>query len=185
MTRFTIHTTASAPAGSADALAALERNIGFIPNLAGTIAGSPTALTGFVALQSALRGTGLSGLEREVVGLAVSHENASPYSMAALSTFAAGAGADEDQLEALRAGEPPAGERLGALHAFALAVLRGGGHVGDDALAAFLAAGYSPESALEVITQIAYTTMANLVANMAGTPVDGAFEPRAWAPVAA
>jgi uncharacterized peroxidase-related enzyme len=183
MTRFTIHTTASAPEGSADALGALERNIGFIPNLAATIAGSPTALTAFVAMQSALRSTGLSGLEREVVGLAVSHHNASPYSMAAHSTFAAGAGAAEEQIEALRAGEPPAG--LEPLHAFALAVLRSGGHVGDDALAAFLAAGYSPESALEVVTQIAYTTMANLVANVAGTPVDAAFEPRAWAPVAA
>ena len=185
MTRFQIHTTASAPAGSADALAALERNVGFIPNLAATIAGSPTAMTSFVAMQSALRASGLSALEREVVGLAVSHQNASPYSMAAHSTFAAGAGASEEQLAALRAGEGPADERLGALHAFALAVLRSGGHVGDDELAAFLAAGYTPEAALEVITQIAYTTMANLVANVAGTPVDGPFEPRAWAAVAA
>ena len=44
-------------------------------------------------MQSALRGSTLSALEREVVGLAVSHENASRYSMAAHSTFAAGAGA--------------------------------------------------------------------------------------------
>jgi uncharacterized peroxidase-related enzyme len=182
---FTIHTTQSAPEAAADALAALERNIGFIPNLAATIAGSPTALTAFVAMQSALRGSGLSPLEREVVGLTVSHENASPYSMAAHSTFAAGAGADDEILDALRAGETLPLARLEALHAFALAVLRSGGHVGDEALGAFLAAGYTPESALEVLTQIAYTTMANLVANVAGTPVDAAFEPRAWAPVEA
>jgi len=182
---FTIHTTQSAPAGSADALAALERNIGFIPNLAATIAGSPTALTAFVAMQTALRGTGLSALEREVVGLTVSHENASPYSMAAHSTFAAGAGADDDVLDALRAGQTLPAERLEGLHAFALAVLRSGGHVGDEALTAFLGSGYTPESALEVVAQVAYTTMANLVANLARTPVDAAFEPRAWAPVAA
>ena len=73
---FTVHTTQSAPAGSRDALAALERNIGFIPNLAATIAGSPIALQGFVAMQTALRGTRLSALEREVVGISVSRVNA-------------------------------------------------------------------------------------------------------------
>ena len=182
MTEFPIHTTSSAPAGSQDALAALERNVGFVPNLAATLAGSPVALQGFVAMQSALRGSALSALEREVVGLSVSRENASPYSMAAHSTFAAGAGAGEDVLEALRAGSELPDERLEALHAFALAVLRGQGHVDEDALAAFSAAGYSAETALEVITQIAYTTLANLAANVARTPVDAAFRPREWAP---
>jgi alkylhydroperoxidase family enzyme len=177
---FTVHTTESAPAASRDALVALERNVGFIPNLAATIAGSPAAMQGFVGLQTALRGTRLSALEREVVGLTVSLENASPYSMAAHSTFAAGAGAGDELLEALRAGERLPDERLEALHAFALAVLRGRGHLDDDAVGAFLAAGYAPESALEAIAQIAYTTLANLAANVAGTPVDAAFEPRAW-----
>jgi alkylhydroperoxidase family enzyme len=185
MSHFTIHTAASAPEASRDALSALERNIGFVPNLAATIAGSPAALHGFVALQTALRGTRLAPLEREVVGLTVSHENASPYSMAAHSTFAAGAGAGDELLEALRAGEPLPDARLEALHVFALAVVRGRGHVDDEALDAFLAAGYNPETALEVVTQLAYTTLANWAANVAGTPVDAAFEPRAWAPVAA
>jgi alkylhydroperoxidase family enzyme len=64
-------------------------------------------------------------------------------------------------------------------------VVRGRGRVGRDALDAFLAAGYTTESALEVVAQLAYTTMANWAANVAGTPVDAAFEPRAWAPPAA
>ena len=177
MSHFTVHTAASAPEASRDALSALERNVGFVPNLAGTLAGAPAALGGFVAMQSALRGTGLGRLEREVVGLTVSRENASPYSMAAHSTFAAGAGANDGLLDALRAGEAVPDARLEALRAFALSVVRG-----RDALDAFLAAGYTPESALEVVAQLAYTTMANWAANVAGTPVDAAFAPRAWAP---
>ena len=51
MSTFTIHP------GSSDTLTALERNIGFIPNLAAAIAASPTALAGFVGLQTALRGS--------------------------------------------------------------------------------------------------------------------------------
>jgi hypothetical protein len=54
---FTIHTEESAPERSREALSAIRQRIGFIPNLAATIAGSPVALAGFGALQGALRGT--------------------------------------------------------------------------------------------------------------------------------
>jgi uncharacterized peroxidase-related enzyme len=181
MTEFTIHTAHSAPEGSREALGRLEQTIGFIPNLAGTIAASPTALQGFVAMQSALRGTAqLSAVEREVVGLAVSYANRSQYSMAAHSTFAAGGGASADVLAALRSGAELPDARLEAIHAFTGALLSDRGHVAEDDLAAFTRAGYSIENALEVITQIAYTTLANFVANLADTPVDDAFAAQAW-----
>ncbi len=181
MSEFTIHTPSSAPEASREALEALERNIGFIPNLAATIAGSPTALGGFVAMQSALRGTSrLTAVEREVVGLTVSYTNRSPYSMAAHSTFASGAGASRGVVEALRAGGALPDARLQALGSFTTDLLETGGHLSGDRLAAFLDAGFTTENALEVITQVAYTTMANLVANLADTPVDPAFEPQAW-----
>ena len=44
-----------------------------------------------------------------------------------------------------------------------------------------LAAGYTAEQALEVVTRVAYTTIANPAAGVAGTPVDAAFEGYAWA----
>jgi alkylhydroperoxidase family enzyme len=180
MTEFTIHTQTTAPAGARDALGALEANIGFIPNLAATIAGSPAAMTGFVALQSALRTAGLGALEREVVGVTVSLHNRSRYSMAAHSTFAAGAGAGPQLLGALRAGDPLPDDRLEALREFTLAVLARDGHVNGEPLDAFLAAGFQPACALEVIEQIAYTTFANYAANAAQTPVDDAFAAQSW-----
>ena len=177
MSDFTIHTAASAPESARAPLARLEQAIGFIPNLAGTIAGSPTAIGGFVGLQGALRGSALSPVEREVVGITVSRENTCAYSIAAHSAFAARAGAAPDVVAALRDGEPLPDARLEALRAFTLAVLSARGHVGDADTAAVLAAGYTHEHVLEVIAQIAYTTFANLVANVARTPVDAAFEP--------
>jgi AhpD family alkylhydroperoxidase len=161
---FTVHTTQSAPAGSRDALAALERNIGFIPNLAATIAGSPTALQGFVALQTALRGRRLSALEREVVGVTVSRVNRSQYSLAAHSKFASVAGGSEQLVAALRAGEPLGDDRVDRLRTFTEALLGSRGHTSADGLDA--------EQALEVIAQVAYTTLANYAANVARTPVD-------------
>jgi len=158
---FTIHTTQTAPEGSREALAALERNIGFIPNLAGAIAGSPVALTGFVALQSALRGSRLSALEREVVGITVSRLNDAPYSLAAHSVFAAAGGGSPELIAALRAGEPLEDERLESIRRFT-----------ENRTAP---EGLDAEEALEVIAQIAYTTFANLAANVAQTPIDDAF----------
>jgi AhpD family alkylhydroperoxidase len=180
MSEFTIHTAASAPEPARAPLAALEQTIGFIPNLAGTIGGSPAAIGGFVGLQGALRGSALSAVEREVVGITVSRENASRYSMAAHSTFARAAGADPAVVAALRDGDPLPDDRLEALHAFTLAVLRARGHVDDSDVAGLLAAGYTRAHALETIAQIAYTTFANLVANVADTPVDEAFAPASW-----
>ena len=168
---FTVHTTQSAPAGSRDALAALERNIGFIPNLAATIAGSPTALQGFVALQTALRGSRLSALEREVVGVTVSRVNRSQYSLAAHAKFASVAGGSEELVAALQAGEPLGDDRLDRLRTFTEALLGSRGHTSTNGLDA--------EQALEVIAQVAYTTLANYAANVARTPVDAAFAPAA------
>ncbi len=119
---FTIHD------GSRDTLAELERNIGFIPNLAATIGASPTAIAGFVGLQTALRSSTLTGLEREVVGVTVSRFNDCAYSLAAHSKFARMQGGDEALVAALVAGEPLADERLEALRTFTLALLSDRGH---------------------------------------------------------
>lgn len=185
MSEFTIHTVESAPEASKGALAELEQNVGFIPNLAATLAGSPIALQSFVSVQSTLRRSSLTPIEREAVGLVVSYANSSEYSMAAHSTFAAGQGAPAEVVAALRAGSQLPDERLEALRAFTTELLSRRGRVSSAALGAFLRSGYSSENALEVITQVAYTTLANLVANLTETPVDDAFKPQAWSAVAA
>lgn len=172
MTDYTIYSAASAPEASRAPLTALEQAIGFVPNLAGTIAGSPVALGGFVALQGQLRASRLSALEREIVGITVSRANTSAYSLAAHSTFAQRAGGEPAVIAALRDGEPLPDPRHEALRAFAGAVLDARGHVQADAL---LDAGYTREHVLEALAQIAYTTFANLVANVADTPIDAAF----------
>jgi alkylhydroperoxidase family enzyme len=177
---FTVHTTGSAPEGARPALSALEQRIGFIPNLAATMAGSPVLINGFGGLQEALRGTTLTGAEREVVGLTVSHENASRYSMAAHSVFATAQGAPGDVVGALRSGSAPADPKLRALHEFTLAVLRERGHVPAQQLDALREAGYGTEQLFEVIAQVGYTSIANWVANICHTPVDDAFQAQAW-----
>jgi alkylhydroperoxidase family enzyme len=56
-------------------------------------------------------------------------------------------------------------------------VLSARGHVDDAHTAALFDVGYTREQALEATAQTASTTLVNLIANVADTPVDAAFEP--------
>jgi len=180
MPLFTIHTAESAPADSKEPLALLQQRIGFVPNLAGTMAGSPTLIGSFVGLQQRLQASSLTGLEREVVGLTVSFENACPWSMAAHSTFAAAQGASAAVLAALRSGRELPDTRLEALHTFTRRLLGNRGHLDADDIQALGKAGFTSEQALEVIAQATCTSMANWAANLADPPVDQAFQPQRW-----
>lgn len=102
MNDFPIHTVQTAPAGSRPVLEQLEAEVGFVPNLAATMAGSPALLGAFTSARSAVRGGSLGGPERETIALAVSFENSCSYCMAAHCTFAEMEGAPEPALEALR-----------------------------------------------------------------------------------
>jgi AhpD family alkylhydroperoxidase len=180
MPPFTIHTAPSAPAGSKEPLALLWQRIGFVPNLAGAMAGSPTLIDGFVGLRQRLQASSLTGLEREVIALTVSFEHACTWSMAAHSTFAAAQGASAEVLAALRSGRELPDARLEALHAFTRGLLRNHGHLDAGEVEALPKAGYTTEHALEVIAQAARTTMANWAANLADPPVDKSSQPQRW-----
>jgi uncharacterized peroxidase-related enzyme len=180
MTRFTIHTVDTAPPDSRAALAALRQEVGFLPNLAATMAESPTLLEGFTTLRKILGGSSFSALERETIALVVSFENDCGYCMAAHSTFAKMSGISEPALEALRVGGHPSDERLGALTAYTRHLIATRGFATDEATQAFLDAGFTPAQALGVIVAIAFTTIANYAHNLTGCAVDQPFQPQVW-----
>src|SRR3954469_6759779 len=143
MTEFTIHTIDTAPEAARDVLRGLEGALGFVPNLAATMATSPALAGGFAALRGALAQTELTGAERELVALAAASESGCEYCLAAHAAFARLHGADPAAVEAARGGDPPADARLGALYRFAKAVTARQGHVDTDELRAV---GYSPRA---------------------------------------
>jgi uncharacterized peroxidase-related enzyme len=185
VSKFEIHTIDSAPANSAAALRALERGLGFVPNLAATMAGSPALVGGFVDLRNTLAGGELTGVEHEIVALATSIENDCGYCMAAHSTFALMQGADEGAVTAARAGHAPDDARLAALYCFARALVARRGHISQAETQALMNVGYSNAAVLEVVAQVGCTTLANLAHNISDAPLDAAFEPQAWARAAA
>ena len=80
--------------------------------------------------------------------------------------------ADAELIAALREGAALADPRLDAIRVFTLRLLETSGDVGDAALRAFLARGYTERNALEVVLGIGAYTMATLANRLTGAPVD-------------
>ncbi|HET6647398.1 MAG TPA: carboxymuconolactone decarboxylase family protein [Pyrinomonadaceae bacterium] len=180
MTDFNIHTFESAPQDSKPALELLQRQVGFIPNLAATMAESPYLLEAFTSLR-AINGRGaFTPVEREAIALAVSFENNCTYCMAAHSTFARKNGIPEEDLRLLRAGKSPSDPRLQAIIALARQIVRSKGHLASEDIQRFLKAGFSRAQLLEVVLGITSTSISNYMHNIAKTPIDDAFLAQSW-----
>ncbi len=182
MAEYPIYKVETAPEGSKATLAQVEKAYGFIPNLTGVLAASPTALKAYISLSSLFEGSSFTPTERQIVLLTVSFTNQCTYCMAAHSVISGMQGVSEEVVRALREGTALADEKLEALRSFTLHLLEKKGLPEASALAAFLAAGYDEAQVLEVITGIAMKTISNYTNHVADTPLDQAFQSAQWRP---
>lgn len=180
MSEFTLHTAETAPEGSKPILTGAAEKFGFTPNLLAVLAESPAALKGYTGLAGAVSETTLSGTEQQVVLMTTSFENGCTYCMAAHSTISGMTGVPDDVVESLRSGTAIADPKLNTLAEFSRAVVQNRGLVDDSVTAGFLAAGYTNENILEVITCVAQKTISNYTNHFAHTPSDDAFAAKAW-----
>lgn len=180
MSRFPIHTIDTAPEASRPFIDGAKKAFGLVPNLIGEFAESPAVVEGYLALAGAFQKSDLTPLEREVVLISASVENACHYCVAAHTTVTQFQGLDQTVIRAVRAGGPIADARLEALRAFAVKVVRERGWVADADVNALLAAGYTPGNVLEVVLGVGLKTISNYVNHIAETPVDAAFQANAF-----
>jgi len=180
MPQFPVHTIESAPSAAQPFMEGLQKEIGFVPNLAATMAESPVLLESFTTVRRILAHSAFTPLERETISLAVSFENDCSYCMAAHSTFAKMQGASDATLDALRVGEAPPEARLGALAAYTRDLITNRGYARAETKSAMLRAGFTRSQLLEVIAVVAFTTIANYAHNITGCAIDPAFEPQEW-----
>ena len=184
MSIFDIHTKETAQAKSAEMLATVEKSYGFIPNLLGVLAESPATLKAYLTIGQIFDESSFSPPERQLVILTASRLNECHYCIAAHSTAAEMQKVPADVIEAIRNDQPIADSKLQALRIFTTAVVEKRGWVTGDDTAAFLAAGYTKSQILEDILGISFKTLINYVNHISDTPLDDAFAPKAWAPVA-
>lgn len=175
MTTFPVHTPDTAPEAAVDTLNEAKAHFGFLPNVLGVMAESPSLLKGYVGLSRLFSESTLGPKEQQVVLLTVSRFNGCSYCTAAHSMTARMADVGAENIQALRCDVPLLDDRLEALHRFTVAVLKSGGAPGHGHLEDFYQAGFTKAQVLEVVLGIAFKTLSNYTNHIAETPIDPAF----------
>lgn len=169
MPEFTLHTPQTAPEGSKAALAAVAKAWGFIPNMHATLAESPSALIGYEAIWEQVAASTLSPVEQQVAYQAVNVLHRCGYCTMGHTFLSWKAGMDEATIARLRAGRPPHDARLAALWSFTRTVAEARGEA-EEAVPAFLQAGFTRANVLDVVAIIAAKVIANYSAALARVP---------------
>jgi len=181
MTQLTIFDENQAPAASRPLLSKAKAKYGFVPNVLGELAGSPSALGGYMSMSQTFAQSGLTAIEQQIVLLTTSFANNCEYCVAVHSTLALEAGLDRDIIMTIRDGEAIRQDtRLEALRQFTLAIVRERGLVERSDVDAFLKAGFTKANVLDVIQGVTVKTMTNYLNHIAETPLDEAFQSMAW-----
>jgi AhpD family alkylhydroperoxidase len=181
MSMFPLHTIATAPAKSRPVLEALQQAFGFIPNVAGEIAGSPVLAQGFGGLFQNVHAGTFSEAEIQVLLLTNAVTNRCHWAVAFHTALALKEGVGEADVAAMRDGKLPAPPRLAALARLAKALIEARGRVGDGEVDRFCSAGFDAEQALELVGVLAASTITNYAASMTRPPLEDAFQAYAWA----
>lgn len=182
---FTYHDKDTAPTASVPFIDGAQAMFGFVPNLHKILAESPAAHEAYSTLYKlATEKTNLTPVEVQIVMMASNFHNRCHYCMAGHSMIMTMLKAPHDIITALRDGKPLADAKLEALRVFARKLLVERGHVGDETLDTFLAAGYSKEQVLDVLVCLATKTLSNFTNALAHTEVDAPMKAMAWTPPA-
>lgn len=182
MSKFTKYNLFNAPQASLAQLEAAKESYGYLPNLLGYMAESPTLLNSYVYLSEQADNTDLTPTERQVVLMTVNRFHECRYCLAGHTQYAEQHGIDMDVINAIRDDKPINNPKLSALRSFALKVTEQRGVISQTLVNAFFNAGYSHQNALEVIALIAFKLMSNYTNHLIGTEIDGRTMAKTWLP---
>ncbi|MBC3847883.1 carboxymuconolactone decarboxylase family protein [Winogradskyella echinorum] len=180
MTTLKIHNIETAPEDSKALLENSQKAYGRIPGLHGVLAGAPQILEAYQALHGFFTQTSFNAEELTVVWQSINVEHQCHYCVPAHTGIAKMMKVDDSITEALRNETPLENSKLEALRTMTLTIVRNRGHVTQNDLEAFYAAGYGEQQVLEIILGLSQKTISNYVNHIANTPVDEAFQKFAW-----
>jgi AhpD family alkylhydroperoxidase len=180
MSWFPEYTIESAPADSRRFMVATQNHLGYLPAATARWAASPQLLEGFGRMLAIFENTTLDPVAREVLVMTIATRNGCHICVAMHTARLTALGAPAEVIAALREAVPLGDERLEAIRVFTLRVLDTAGEVGDEALRAFLASGYTRQHALEVVLGIGTYTMSTLANRLTEAPLDDQLSAFAW-----
>jgi len=180
MSNFPVLTTDSAPSSSKNLLQKTRNNFGFIPNLIGIMATSPSLTEAYLTVAGIFSKSDLSATEQQIVLLTVSRYHECYYCMTVHTAIANMKNVAPDIVEAIRTDQTISDSKLEALRQFTWLVIEKRGWVDEIDLQTFLNAGYESKHVLDLLVGVAQKTMSNFTNHIAKTPLDEAFAEVAW-----
>ncbi len=172
MSRISIPSVEQSLPAAQPLLAAVQQQLGVVPNLMKLVGHSPAALEGYLALNGALAKGALNAALRERIALAIAEYNGCDYCLSAhtyLGLHVAKLG--QGEIDAARDGHS-SDVRADAALRFARSVAVARGRVSDADLAAVRAAGFNDAAVLEIVASVALNVLTNYVNNVAQTDID-------------
>ncbi len=150
---------------------AIEKLLGFVPNMMRTMAVSPVVLEGYLNLSGALRRGALPAGLQEQIAMTTAEANACDYCLSAHTALGKRVGVSEAELEMNRDARS-ADPKVAAALRFASAILEERGDVGDEALAEIRKAGFSDAEVAELVAHVALNVFTNYFNRLARTEID-------------
>ena len=152
-------------------LDAVNDKFGMVPNLARTLANSPAALQGYLALGEALESGLLPPTIREQIALTVSDANGCAYCLAAHCAIGKSVGLSDNQINDARRSSSPDSKVDAALH-LARQLVEDRGRASNEDLDRVRRVGYGDGEIAEIVAIVAWKTFANYFNHVAETDVD-------------
>lgn len=181
MSTFTTHTVESAPEDAKGILEGAQSQLGFVPNLYGNMAESPTVLESYMTIAGLFEKTSFSATEQQVILLTTSVLNNCEFCVAAHSVISKSMlNIDGDVVDSIRDQKAIQDSKLEALATFTRHLVTDRGWVNDAVTDTFLAAGYTQAQALEVVLGVTMKTLSNYTNHLTGTQANAEFAGEAW-----
>ena len=172
MNRISIPTTEQTPAASQPLLAAVNKQLGVVPNLMKLVGNSPAALEGYLSLNGALGKGSIGAKTGERIALAIAEINGCGYCLSAHTYLGKNvAKLDDIEIAANRNGTSSDPKAAAAVR-FAAKVALERGHVSDADVRAVKAAGFNDAEIVEIVLHVALNTLTNYVNEVAQTEID-------------
>ncbi len=150
---------------------AVQKKLGFIPNLIKVFGNSPATLQTYLSLGELTASGNFSNKFREQLALAIAEENECNYCLSAHTAIGKMNGLTDAETEQNRQGLSSDAKVQAGLN-FAQSVTKNRGNVSSEELAAAKAAGYNDGDILEIVLNVVANTLTNYVNHIAETEID-------------
>ena len=163
-------------------LDAVQKKLGLVPNLMRTLANSPAALDGYLALSGALAAGVLDAKVREQLALTVAEANLCDYCLSAHTAIGGMVGLSKDDIQSARLASA-ANAKTNAILKLARSIVVNRGEISATELQTARSAGVTDAEIVETTVNVALNILTNYTNHVAQTVVD--FPPVAKASTAA